>query len=46
MTYRVRFHPLVSRDPEAIAGWIVEYASSTAAGAKLAEIEQEIADTA
>ena len=46
MTYRARFHPLVSRDPEAITGRIVKYASSAAAGAKLAELEQEIADMA
>ena len=46
MTYRVRFHPLVARDLEAIAQWIVEYAGSEAAHRKLAEIEQEIASLA
>ncbi|MCY4559358.1 MAG: type II toxin-antitoxin system RelE/ParE family toxin [Chloroflexi bacterium] len=43
MTYRVRFHPLVARDLEAIAQWIIEYAGSEVAYRKLAEIEQEIA---
>ena len=46
MTYRVRFHPLVARDLEAIAQWIIEYAGSEAAHRKLAEIEQEIASLA
>ena len=42
MTYRVRFHPLVVRDLEAIVQWIIEYAGSEVAHRKLAEIEQEI----
>ena len=46
MTYRIRFHPLVSRDLEAIARWIIEYADSAAADRKLAEIEQAIANLA
>ena len=46
MTYRVRFHPLVARDLEAIAQWIIEYAGSEVAHRKLAEIEQEIASLA
>ena len=46
MTYRVRFHPLVARDLEAIARWIIEYAGSEAARRKIAEIEQEIAGLA
>ena len=46
MTYRIRFHPLVSRDLEAIARWIIEYADAAAADRKLAEIEQAIADLA
>ena len=46
MTYRVRFHPLVVRDLEAIAQWIIEYAGSEVAHRKLGEIEQEIANLA
>ena len=44
--YRIRFHPLVSRDLEAIARWIVAYAGSEAADRKLAEIEEAIGDLA
>ena len=46
MTYRVRFHPLVARDLEVIAQWVIEYAGSEVAHRKLAEIEQEIASLA
>ncbi len=46
MTYHVRFHPLVARDLEAIARWIIDYAGSETAHRKLAEIEQEIASLA
>ena len=46
MTYSVRFHPLVARDLEAIAQWIIEYAGSEVARRKLDEIEQEIASLA
>ena len=46
MTYHVRFHPLVARDLEAIAQWIIDYAGSETAHRKLAEIEQEIASSA
>ncbi len=46
MTYSVRFHPLVARDLEVIAQWIVEYAGSEVAHRKIAEIEQEIANLA
>ena len=43
MTYRIRYHPLVSRDLEAIARWIVDYAGSEAANRRLTEIEETIA---
>ena len=43
MTYRIRYHPLVSRDLEAIAQWIVDYAGSEAANRRLTEIEEAIA---
>ena len=46
MTYRVRFHPFVARDLEAIAQWIIEYAGSETARRKLAEIEQQITSLA
>ena len=46
MTCRVRFHPLVARDLEAIAQWIIDYAGSEVAHRKLAEIEPEIASLA
>lgn len=46
MTYRVRFHPLVAQDLEAIARWIVGYAGSEAARRRLAEIDREIASLA
>ena len=43
MIYRIRFHPLVARDLDAIAQWIIDYAGSEAAAHKLAEIEAAIA---
>lgn len=43
MIYRIRFHPLVSRDLDAIAQWIIDYAGPAAAARKLAEIEAAIA---
>ena len=46
MTYRIRFHPLVGRDLEAIAQWIIDYAGSEAADRKLTEIEEAIAGLA
>lgn len=42
MIYRIRFHPLVARDLDAIAQWILEYAGPDAADRKLAEIEAAI----
>ncbi len=43
MIYRIRFHPLVSRDLDAIAHWIIDYAGPEVAARKLAEIEAAIA---
>ena len=43
MIYRVRFHPLVARDLDAIAQWIIDYAGPESAARKLSEIEAAIA---
>lgn len=43
MSYRIRFHPLVARDLDAIAQWILDYAGPDIAARKLAEIEATIA---
>ena len=43
MIYRSRFHPLVARDLDVIAHWIIDYAGPNAAARKLAEIEAAIA---
>lgn len=43
MNYRIRFHPLVARDLDAIAHWIIDYAGPDAAARKLSEIEAAIA---
>jgi plasmid stabilization system protein ParE len=40
---RIRFHPLVARDLDAIARWILDYAAPDAAARKLVEIEAAIA---
>ncbi len=42
MTYRIRFHPLVARDLEAIVQWIIDYAGPDTAARKLGEIEAAI----
>ena len=42
MNYRIRYHPLVARDLDAIAHWILDYAGPDAAARKLAEIEAAI----
>ena len=42
MNYRIRFHPLVARDLDAIARWILDYAGPDAAARQLAEIEAAI----
>lgn len=46
MSHHVRFHPLVARDLDAIARWIVDFAGSDAAVRVLAEIERTISDLA
>ena len=43
MNYRIRFHPLVARDLDAIAHWILDYAGPDATARKLVEIEAAIA---
>ena len=43
MSYSLRFHPLVARDLDAIARWIIEYADAETAERKLSEIEQTFA---
>jgi plasmid stabilization system protein ParE len=43
VNYRIRFHPLVVRDLDAIARWILDYAGPDAAARKLGEIEAAIA---
>lgn len=43
MNYRIRYHPLVARDLDAIAHWILDYAGPDTAARKLAEIESTIA---
>ena len=43
MIYRIRFHPLVARDLDAIAHWIIDYAGPEAAERKMSEIEAAIA---
>ena len=42
MIYRIRFHPLVARDLDAIAHWIIDYAGPEVATRKLSEIEAAI----
>lgn len=42
MNYRIRLHPLVTRDLDAIAQWILDYAGPDVAAQKLAEIEATI----
>ena len=43
MICRIRFHPLVARDLDAIAHWIIDYAGPEVAARKLSEIEAAIA---
>lgn len=43
MNYRIRYHPLVARDLDVIARWILDYAGPDTALRKLAEIEAAIA---
>ena len=46
MTYRIRFHPLVSRDLRVAAQWVLDYAGPIAADRTLTEIERTIASLA
>ena len=46
MNYRIRFHPLVERDLDAIVGWIIDHAGVEVAHRKLNEIERTILDLA
>jgi len=43
VNYRIRYHPLIARDLDAIAQWILDYAGPDSAARKLAEIEAAIA---
>ena len=43
MIYRIRFHPLVARDLDAIVRWIIDYAGPEVAARKLSEIEAAVA---
>jgi plasmid stabilization system protein ParE len=43
VNYRIRYHPLVARDLDAIAQWILDFAGPGSAARKLAEIEAAIA---
>jgi plasmid stabilization system protein ParE len=43
VNYRIRYHPLVARDLDAIAQWILDYAGPDSAARKLEEIEAAIA---
>lgn len=43
MSYRIRFHPLVARDLDAIALWVLDYSGPDIAAWKLTEIETAIA---
>jgi toxin ParE1/3/4 len=43
VNYRIRYHPRVARDLDAIAQWILDYAGPDSAARKLAEIEAAIA---
>lgn len=42
MNYRIRFHPLVARDLDAIAHWILDHAGPDTAARKLSEIKAAI----
>ena len=44
MSYRIRFHPAVADDLDAILRWIVDYAGPKAGVRKLAEIEAAISE--
>lgn len=42
MKYRIRFHPLVEQDLDAITEWIIDYAGVDVAARKISEIEEAI----
>ena len=42
MKYRIRFHPLVERDLDANAEWIIAYAGVNTAARKLSDLEEAI----
>jgi len=44
--YRIRYHPLVERDLDSIAYWIMDHAGDEIARRKLTEIEQTITNLA
>ena len=46
MNYRIRLHPLVARDLDTIARWIIDHAGVEVAHRKLNEIEQATMDLA
>lgn len=46
MNCRIRFHPLVARDLDTIARWIIDHAGVEVAHRKLNEIEQATMDLA
>ena len=46
VTYRPRFHPLVERDLDTVAQWIIDYAVAEVAHRKLMEIERTFTDLA
>lgn len=43
MSYRIRFHPAVADDLDAITRWLIDYAGPQAAARRLEEIEATIA---
>ena len=43
MSYRLRFHPAVAEDLDAITRWLIDYAGPRAAQRRLDEIEATIA---
>ena len=43
MSYRIRFHPAVADDLDAITHWLIDYAGPQSAARRLDEIEARIA---
>ena len=46
MSYRIRFHPAVADDLDAITHWLIDYAGPQSAARRLDEIEATIASLA